>query len=80
MWAVAFSSDGKLLANSGDDHTIRLWDVNTRQCVHKMTGHTNRIGSVAFSLKDSTLVSGSVDQAIKFWDIGTGKCLRTLKG
>ena len=33
VWSIAFSSDGKMLASSGKDETIKLWDVKIGVCL-----------------------------------------------
>ena len=58
---------------------MHLWDVNTGESLHTLSGHTNQVWSVSFSPDGRTLVSGSHDQAIKLWDVETGECLKTLK-
>ncbi|KAG0040580.1 hypothetical protein BGZ83_002480, partial [Gryganskiella cystojenkinii] len=35
--AIACSSDGDLLASSHDDETVRLWDIETSECLHVLT-------------------------------------------
>ena len=48
--SVVFSPDGKTLATSSGDGTVRLWDVATRQPIGSpLSGDTRAVYSVAFS-------------------------------
>jgi WD40 repeat protein len=77
---VTFSPDGRHLASGSQDQTVRLWDVNTGQCLKTLAGHTNWVSSVAFSPDGRLLASGSNDQTVRLWDISTGQSLKTLSG
>jgi WD40 repeat protein len=60
---LVFWPDGKTLASSSFDQTIRLWDVNDPAHVHPrgipLRGHTSSILALALLPNSQTLVSGS---------------------
>ncbi len=76
---MAFSPDGYILASGSEDHTVRLWQTSTQECISVLKEHVNRIRSVVFSPVDQTLVSGSHDGTIKIWDVHTWTCIQTLR-
>ena len=76
----AFSADGRLLATTGGDKAIRVWDVATGELLQTLVGHTEIVFQPTFSLDDATLLSGSLDGSAKLWDIATGTTLRTFVG
>lgn len=80
--SVAVSPDGKLLATTGADQTIRLWDLVTGKPVGQpLTGHTNAITGVAFSPDGTSLVSASLDGSLLRWDLAhPGEHLRLTAG
>ena len=77
--AVCYSPHGGILASSSVDQTIRLWDMETAECVHILRGHAGAIWSVNFSPDGNVLASGSVDETIRFWDVHSGTCLATVR-
>ncbi|MBO3459139.1 NACHT domain-containing protein [Aetokthonos hydrillicola Thurmond2011] len=77
--SVTFSPDGKLIASGSEDHTIKLWDVSTRQCLKTLEQHTDWVWSVAFSRDGATLVSGGGDCMVRLWDVNNGHCLKSWK-
>jgi WD40 repeat protein len=78
--SVAFSPDGKTMASSSGDNTIKLWDVVSHSEIATLRGHTKLVRSVAFSPDGKTLASASSDSTIKLWDVASHKELETLKG
>ncbi|ORX57481.1 WD40 repeat-like protein [Hesseltinella vesiculosa] len=66
-----FSLDDKEYIISGhEDKTIRVWDMNTGECVNQVAGHPNRIKALTTlqSQGRDVLVSASSDGTIKCWD------------
>ena len=80
IWAISFSSDGKLLASGSGDNTIKIWDVITGSIVMTLRGHERTIVSVAFSPDNKYLVSGGTDCTVRIWDIATGEEMTILRG
>ena len=75
----SFSADGRFLASSHRDGTVRLFDVATTQQKTTFTGHTGEVLCVSFSPDGKTLVSGSYDKTVRVWDVVTGEVKATLE-
>lgn len=65
---------GGMLASGSEDSSLRLWSIDTAQCLRILQGRRNGVWSVAFSPDGNTLVSGNEDKTIRRWNISTGKC------
>jgi WD40 repeat protein len=81
--AVAFRSDGKLLAAAGGNPAqfgeIKIWSVSDHRELRSIRGHRDNIYAVAFSPDGSKLASCSYDKMIKLWDVETGEEIKNLK-
>ena len=77
--SVAFARDGKTFLSGSYDHTVRVWDSATGQCLRVCEGHEDTVTSVAFAPDGKTLLSGSKDDTIRVWDSATGQCCRVCE-
>ncbi|MCI0542102.1 MAG: protein kinase [Verrucomicrobiales bacterium] len=76
--ALCFSHDGTLLAATGKDNQIVLYDLSRRRKIKRFEGHTQEIRRLAFALDDKTLVSTSQDGTAKFWYVANQQLALTL--
>jgi WD40 repeat protein/class 3 adenylate cyclase len=78
--AVAFSSDGSLLATASADSKAKLWSVATGKLVRTFEEHTSPVNSVAFGPGGGRVVTSSLDGVAHVWDARSGRVLATLRG
>ncbi|MCI0671244.1 MAG: protein kinase [Myxococcaceae bacterium] len=78
VYHVAYSRDGRLLATSAFDHTVRLWD--TRSGASRSLSFERNPLALSFSPDGATLAVGSLGGAIRLVDVSSGRVLHTLEG
>jgi WD40 repeat protein len=78
--SVVFSPNGRFVASSAYDGTLRLWETDTTNPAPDDIHHSHEIYSVHFSNDGQLIVSASSDKTIKIWDTPTGTLCTTLKG
>ena len=77
---LAFSPNGRTLASSAADKTIRLLDLARGELVRSLEGHTHHVLSIAWQDDGQTIASASADQTLKVWNVETGEQRRTISG
>lgn len=78
VYTISFSPDGKTIASSSFDKTVKIWNING-DLIHTLSGHLDAVYSVVFSPDGKMIGSGSSDRSVKLWQ-SDGKFLRTLVG
>src|SRR5262249_39101260 len=78
--AACLAPNRDILATSGADGSIRLWDLNTRTRIlalrtelHQRTGHDALATALSFSPDGLLLASGHVDGAVHLWNLTSGE-------
>ena len=80
VYEVQFAPDGKMIASSSGDNTIKLWELSTGRIVHSFNGHTDIVKDIAFSGNGHIIASTSSDKTIKIWNVATGEMINSLSG
>jgi len=81
--AAAFSPDGKYAISGGHErlaekHTLRLWDVNTGECLNAFSGHDKRVNDIVVSPDGKSFLSASDDPTPRLWKIDENKSSRRV--
>src|SRR5262249_20228762 len=71
--AARFSPDGRRIASSTSDGTVRLWSAATALPVAAPMNHAARVEDFAFSRDGRRLATASQDRTARVWDVETGK-------
>ena len=66
---ITFSPDSKLLASSGNDTSVKVWNANTRSELGVIKGHTGIVSSISFSRDNKKIITASADGTAKIWNI-----------
>ncbi|KAL6075627.1 F-box/WD repeat-containing protein 7 [Balamuthia mandrillaris] len=76
--ALHFQND--ILYSGAKDSKIKIWDMNSGQCLHTLPGAKDCVQSLR--MDGHTLVNGggSADPMVREWDVNTQTCVRVYKG
>lgn len=71
--ALAFSTNGQMVASASGDKTIRLWDTASGECLATLTDHLDAVRNVRFFThpgdNSQLLCSSSFDGTVRVWEV-----------
>jgi WD40 repeat protein len=73
---VRYSPDGKILAVSGRDRGVRLYDAKSREQLREVATD-DYIASLSFNAESNVLATAGM--ALRLWDCQSGKLLKSLQ-
>ena len=77
IWDLKHISSSQIVSCSLDKK-IKLWNLETNECLRTFNGHTQAVRSLEISFDKSNLYSGSSDKTLRVWVISSGECLKTI--
>jgi WD40 repeat protein len=86
--AAEFSPDGKLLVTGSWDNSVRIWDAQSGQALHKLgtalgqpqEEHRGKVNSATFAPDGGLVLTASDDATAKLWSTRDWSLVRTLRG
>jgi WD40 repeat protein/serine/threonine protein kinase len=80
VWSLSWSPNEQFFVSTHGDGSILIWDVNARECVGSLNGHSAPVGAVAFSPDGQLVASGSEDCSIILWNAAANRKEGVLLG
>ncbi|CAJ0960823.1 unnamed protein product, partial [Mesorhabditis belari] len=73
-WVGFVKFDGERVVFDGQAFAVNVWNVHTEECLHTLTGHTERISSLLFEPERDLVFSGN-SGSIRVWDVRSATCI-----
>ena len=74
------SPDGRMLATTSSDKTVKLWSLDGFKLERTLTGHSRWVWDAVFSVDAAYLVTASSDATARLWDCSSGEAIRVYSG
>ncbi|CAA0841312.1 Transcription initiation factor TFIID subunit 5 [Striga hermonthica] len=80
MTLPSWHANCNYIATGSSDKTVRLWDVQSEECVRIFIGHRSSVLCLAMSPDGRYMASGDEDGKIMMWDLSSGRCVSPMVG
>ena len=80
LTSVAFSPSSNQVATGTTDRLVTIWDANTGEMLHKLSGLRSAVYALTYSPDGRVLAGGSWRGDVKLWRVDTGEEMMDLEG
>jgi len=70
---VCVTSDCNYIISGSWDNTVRVWSIESGECVFILEGHANWVNSVYITSDCNYIISASLDNTVRVWSLTTGE-------
>ena len=67
-------------ASGSDDLCIKIWNLDSYQCVRTIGGHDSSVQSLRLLATDRLVSRTAWDHVVRVWHVETGECVTQLVG
>lgn len=78
-WSLRMVPDAEQVLSSSHDGALRLWDLDSLDCVRVFSGPKEKVSSISISQDGRVAITASEDNTLRVWDFPTGKYKKTLQ-
>ncbi|MGH9886325.1 MAG: NACHT domain-containing protein, partial [bacterium] len=78
--ACAITPDSQRMISASEDHTLKVWELESGGLLTTLEGHSGRVLACAVTPDGRRVVSASGDHTLNIWDIDSGSIRATLRG
>lgn len=80
FFCIDFHLEGRKVAAGYYGGDIKIWDIDTGNCLKTLSGQSSTIGSIKYSEDGRRIISGNSEGTIEYWDARNGHLLKTIIG
>ena len=69
VYGITFSPDGKTIASTSWDKSVKIWQPDGTKLLTTLKGHSDQLWGVALCPDDKTIASASEDKTLILWNL-----------